>query len=176
MSEPISLGHRRAHDFRAALRVRLFERQNQRESTPGSFSALSAGLSPRVWLGSCRSSRRGRWAPFVFCVCWVFQGPNHLRMARPVHGNLPLSFSVPLLRRSAHCGRMVGNCRSRKLVQLQNQQDTVIINLVPQHDPQSDPELACYRHARFPQTFLNQFAAIETLQLRIAGYRDPHGR
>src|SRR5215471_9294450 len=46
-----------------------------------------------------------------------------------------------------------------------------IINLVPQHDPQADPQLACYRHARFPQTFPNQFATIETLQLRIAVYR-----
>src|SRR6516162_2537752 len=46
-----------------------------------------------------------------------------------------------------------------------------VVNLVPQHDPQSDPQLACYRHARFPQTFLNQFAAIETLQRWIAAYR-----
>ena len=46
-----------------------------------------------------------------------------------------------------------------------------VINLVPQHDPQSDPQLAGYRHTRFPQTFLNQFAAIETLQLWIAACR-----
>lgn len=36
-----------------------------------------------------------------------------------------------------------------------------VLNLVPQHDPQSDPELAGYRHARSPQTFLNQFAVIK---------------
>src|SRR5262245_18523932 len=46
-----------------------------------------------------------------------------------------------------------------------------VVNLIPQHDPQSDPQLAGYRHARSPQTFLNQFAAIETLQLRIFAYR-----
>src|SRR5215470_4451524 len=46
-----------------------------------------------------------------------------------------------------------------------------IINLVPQHNPQSDPELARHRHACLPQTFLNQFAAIETFQLWITAYR-----
>ena len=58
---------------------------------------------------------RGWCAPFIFLCLLGFPGPNHLRIARPVHGNLPLSFSVPLLRRSAHCGRMDGNCRSPKL-------------------------------------------------------------
>src|SRR5215470_10503156 len=45
-----------------------------------------------------------------------------------------------------------------------------IINLVPQHDPQSDSQLACYRHASFPQTFLCQFASIETFQLGVTAY------
>ena len=49
--------------------------------------------------------------------------------------------------------------------------ELLIINFVPQHDPQSDPELACYCHARPPKTFLNQFAWVETLQFRIAAYR-----
>src|SRR5215469_4714283 len=49
---------------------------------------------------------RGR-APFIFLCLLGFPGPNHLRMARLVHGNLPLGFSVLLLRRSAHSGRMV---------------------------------------------------------------------
>jgi len=43
---------------------------------------------------------RGR-APFLFLCLLGFPGPNHLRMARLVHVNLPLGFSVLLLRRSA---------------------------------------------------------------------------
>src|SRR5215469_15247137 len=46
-----------------------------------------------------------------------------------------------------------------------------IINLVPQHDPQADPKLARNRHTRFSQTFLYQFAAIETFQLGVTAYR-----
>src|SRR5260370_25528782 len=46
--------------------------------------------------------------------------------------------------------------------------ELLIINLIPQHDPQPDSQLACHRHARLAQTFLNQFAAVETLQLWIA--------
>jgi hypothetical protein len=57
------------------------------------------------------------------------------------------------------------------LVLLSATTELFVVNLVPQHDPQSDPELAGYRHALSPQTFVNQFAAIETLQLRIAAYR-----
>src|SRR5438128_3897593 len=49
--------------------------------------------------------------------------------------------------------------------------ELLIINLIPQHDPQSDPQLACHRHARLSQTFVNQFAAVETLQLWIAACR-----
>src|ERR1700751_310358 len=49
--------------------------------------------------------------------------------------------------------------------------ELLVINLVPQHDPQADSELACHRHTRLPQTFLHQFAAVETLQLRIATHR-----
>jgi hypothetical protein len=45
--------------------------------------------------------------------------------------------------------------------------ELVVINLVPQHDPQPDPELASHGHSRLPQTLLDQFAAVETLQLRI---------
>jgi len=49
--------------------------------------------------------------------------------------------------------------------------ELLVINLVPQHDPQADPELARHRHSRLPQTFLNQFAAVETLQFWIATHR-----
>src|SRR5258707_8401902 len=43
----------------------------------------------------------------------------------------------------------------------------VVLNLIPQHDPQPDPQLACPGHARFPQTLLHQFPAVEFLQLPI---------
>src|SRR6266849_11137096 len=49
--------------------------------------------------------------------------------------------------------------------------ELVIINLIPQHDPQPDPEFASHSDTRFSQAFLDQFAAIETLQLRIPAYR-----
>jgi hypothetical protein len=49
--------------------------------------------------------------------------------------------------------------------------ELLIINLIPQHDPQPDSQLARHRHARLAQTFLNQFAAVETLQLWIAACR-----
>src|SRR6516225_1352296 len=68
------------------------------ESKPDGRSAalraekLPGALSP--WF--CR----GR-APFIFLCLLGFPGPNHLRMARLVHVNLPLGFSVLLLRRSA---------------------------------------------------------------------------
>src|SRR5262249_36622399 len=46
-----------------------------------------------------------------------------------------------------------------------------IINLIPQHDPQPDPQLAGQRHPRLPHTFVKQFAAVETLQLGIVACR-----
>ena len=49
--------------------------------------------------------------------------------------------------------------------------ELVVINLVPQNDPQPDPELASHGHSRLPQTLLDQFAAVETLQLQIPAYR-----
>jgi hypothetical protein len=49
--------------------------------------------------------------------------------------------------------------------------ELVIINLIPQQDPQSDPQFASYGYSRLPHTFLDQFAAVKTLQLRIPVYR-----
>jgi hypothetical protein len=49
--------------------------------------------------------------------------------------------------------------------------ELVVLNLVPQHDPESDPQFASYGDPGLPQTFLDQFAAVETLQLRILTYR-----
>jgi len=42
-----------------------------------------------------------------------------------------------------------------------------ITDLVSQHDPQANPQLACHRHTRLPHTLLHQLATIETFQLRI---------
>src|SRR6267378_872051 len=57
------------------------------------------------------------------------------------------------------------------LLHLSATTELVIINLIPQHDPQPDPEFASHSDTRFSQAFLDQFAAIETLQLRIPAYR-----
>jgi hypothetical protein len=43
-----------------------------------------------------------------------------------------------------------------------------VIDLIAQHNPETNTQLACHRYARFPQPLLHQFAAIETSQLRIA--------
>jgi len=48
--------------------------------------------------------------------------------------------------------------------------ELVIVNLVPQQDPQTDPKFASCSYACFPQTFLKQFAAVKTLQFRILAY------
>jgi hypothetical protein len=53
------------------------------------------------------------------------------------------------------------------LLLLSTTTELVVLNLIAQHDPQSDPELASHGHARFPQTLLHQLAAVKTLQLRI---------
>ena len=57
------------------------------------------------------------------------------------------------------------------LLLLSTTTELVVINLVPQHDPQSDSQFASGGHSRLPQTFLDQFAAVETLQLRVPAYR-----
>src|SRR5258707_12281843 len=53
------------------------------------------------------------------------------------------------------------------LLLLSTTTELVVLNLIPQHDPQPDPELASHRHTCLPQTLLHQFAAVKTLQLRI---------
>jgi hypothetical protein len=49
--------------------------------------------------------------------------------------------------------------------------ELLVINLVAQHDPQPDPQLASYRHSRFAQSLLCQLAPVEALQLWISPYR-----
>jgi hypothetical protein len=46
--------------------------------------------------------------------------------------------------------------------------ELLIIDLVSQHNPQTNTQLACHRHTRLPETLLHQLAAVETFQLRIA--------
>src|SRR5260370_37566424 len=49
--------------------------------------------------------------------------------------------------------------------------ELVVSNLISQHDPYPDSEFACHRHARLPQTFLDQFAVVEPLQFTIPASR-----
>jgi hypothetical protein len=49
------------------------------------------------------------------------------------------------------------------LTPLSTTTELVVINLVPQHNPQPDPQFASYGDPSFSQSFLDQFAAVETL-------------
>src|ERR1700739_107164 len=49
--------------------------------------------------------------------------------------------------------------------------ELLVIDLIAQHDPQTNAQLAGCRHECFPQPLLHQFAAIETLQFGIEAYR-----
>src|SRR5258708_26282311 len=77
------------------------------------------------------------------------------------------------------CGRASMTSRgidiTALLLLLSTTTELVVLNLIPQHDPQSDSELASHRHTRFPQTLVHQFAAVKTLQLPIlsCGMRSP---
>jgi hypothetical protein len=52
--------------------------------------------------------------------------------------------------------------------------ELLVIDLVTQQDPESDPQLSCRCHFCFPQAFLHQLLLIKTLQLRIFANRMPH--
>ncbi len=60
------------------------------------------------------------------------------------------------------------------LSQLPATTELLVINLVTQQDPESDSQLSCRCHFRFPQTLLHQLVLIKTLQLRILANRMPH--
>ena len=60
------------------------------------------------------------------------------------------------------------------LSQLSATTELLVINLVTQQDPESDPQLSCGCYFRFPQTLLHQLVLIKTLQLRILANRMPH--
>jgi len=53
------------------------------------------------------------------------------------------------------------------LSQLSATTELLVINLVTQQDPESDPEFSSCCDSRFPQSFLHQFPPIETFQLWI---------
>jgi len=59
----------------------------------------------------------------------------------------------------------------RTAVLLSTTTEFFVIDLVPQHDPQADSQLARHRHACLPQPLLHEFTAIEPLQLGIAARR-----
>ena len=65
-------------------------------------------------------------------------------------------------------------CTTVLLSQLSATTELLIINLVTQQDPESDPQLSCGCHFRFPQTFLHQLVLVKTPQLRILANRMPH--
>jgi hypothetical protein len=56
------------------------------------------------------------------------------------------------------------------LTHLSTATELVIVNLVTQHDPESDPKFASCGDPGLPQTLLAQFAAVEMLQLRIPAH------
>jgi len=60
------------------------------------------------------------------------------------------------------------------LSQLSATTEFLVINLVTQQDPESDPQLSCGCHFRFPQTFLHKLVLVKTLQLHILANRMPH--
>ena len=60
------------------------------------------------------------------------------------------------------------------LSQLPAATELLVIDLVTQQDPESDPQLSCRCHFRLPQTFLHQLVLIKTLQLRILANCMPH--
>ena len=60
------------------------------------------------------------------------------------------------------------------LSQLSTTTELLVINLVTQQDPESDPQLACGCYFRFPQPLLHQLVLIKTMQLRILANCMPH--
>ena len=60
------------------------------------------------------------------------------------------------------------------LSQLSATTELLVINLVTQQNPESDPQLSCDCYFRFPQTFLHHLVLVKTLQLRILANRMTH--
>jgi len=57
------------------------------------------------------------------------------------------------------------------LPQLSAAAEFLVVNLIAQHDPESDPEFASGGGLCFPQSFLHQFAPVEAFQVRISSHR-----
>src|SRR6202030_2834539 len=56
------------------------------------------------------------------------------------------------------------------LLPLSTTTELLVINLVPQHDPQPNPQFSRGGNSGFPQTLLHQFAPVEPLQFRIPAH------
>jgi hypothetical protein len=61
------------------------------------------------------------------------------------------------------------------LPQLSAATELLVVNLIAQHDPQSDAQFACRRDPRLSHSLLDELAPIETLYLQVFSYR-MHGR
>ena len=59
------------------------------------------------------------------------------------------------------------------LSQLSATTELLVIDLVTQQDPESNPQLSCGCYFRFPQTFLHKLVLVKTLQLHILANRGP---
>src|SRR5580658_2548632 len=57
------------------------------------------------------------------------------------------------------------------LLHLSTTTEFLIIDLVPQHDPQPNPEFPCCSDSGFSQTLLDSFAPLERTEFRIPAYR-----
>ncbi len=60
------------------------------------------------------------------------------------------------------------------LSQLSATTELLVIDLITQQDPESNPQLSCRCYFRFSQTFLHQLVLVKTLQLRIPANRMSH--
>jgi hypothetical protein len=49
--------------------------------------------------------------------------------------------------------------------------ELLVVNLVPQHDPEPNPQLPCRRHASFCDALLDELAAVEAVQFGILSNR-----
>src|ERR1700693_268600 len=77
----------------------------------------------------------------------------------------------PVTRRTIARSRPPCTGGTAVLLLLSTTTELVVLHLIPQHDPQPNPEFASYSHSRFPQTLLHQFPTVKTLQRRISAYR-----
>jgi hypothetical protein len=78
----------------------------------------------------------------------------------PRGGGSPIQGFRSLLRRIMFSSRHSRMGTTVLLSQLSTTAELLVIDLVTQQDPESDPQLSCRCHFRFPQTFLHQLVLI----------------